>query len=287
VLVILIFSNCPRKGDFPVLKGPYLGQKPPGTTPQIFAPGIVSKGENEILAIPSPDGKEFFYSTKDSTHPLTVMHTKQKNGIWTRPQVASFSGKYYNGAVGISYGGSKLYLNSLRPEKEGDEPLECQNIWEVERKGDDWGNPRMLPPPINSDKRDLGASLTKDGTIYFNTTREGVQGGGCRSKWINGKYSEIENIQELLNIEMPVIEIDIDPDENFMVFVSFNQEDSYGGFDLYVSFNKGNDQWTKPLNMGNRINTSANEHFPTLSPDGQRIYFGSDRPLTGGEKPLK
>jgi hypothetical protein len=27
--------------DFPVLKSPYLGQTPPGTTPEIFAPDIV------------------------------------------------------------------------------------------------------------------------------------------------------------------------------------------------------------------------------------------------------
>jgi len=29
-------------GDFPVLHGPYLGQQPPGTVPEIFAPDIIS-----------------------------------------------------------------------------------------------------------------------------------------------------------------------------------------------------------------------------------------------------
>jgi ankyrin repeat protein len=29
--------------QFPVIKGKYLGQKPPGMTPEIFAPGIVSR----------------------------------------------------------------------------------------------------------------------------------------------------------------------------------------------------------------------------------------------------
>ena len=31
------------------------------------------------------------------------------------------------------------------------------------------------------------------------------------------------------------------------------------------------------MNMGERINTSANEHFPAFSPDGQYLFFVSDR----------
>ena len=43
---ILVFSSYAQQDDFPVLKGPYLGQKPPGLTPQLFAPGIISKPSN-------------------------------------------------------------------------------------------------------------------------------------------------------------------------------------------------------------------------------------------------
>jgi hypothetical protein len=38
---LISYGQIPQK-DFPVLKGPYLGQKPPGMIPEIFAPGIVS-----------------------------------------------------------------------------------------------------------------------------------------------------------------------------------------------------------------------------------------------------
>jgi len=41
-----------RQEDVPRLKGPYLGQKPPGMTPEVFAPGIVSKD--------GPQAKLFF-----------------------------------------------------------------------------------------------------------------------------------------------------------------------------------------------------------------------------------
>jgi hypothetical protein len=33
--------------SFPVLRGPYLGQTPPGATPEAFAPGVVSTEDSE------------------------------------------------------------------------------------------------------------------------------------------------------------------------------------------------------------------------------------------------
>jgi hypothetical protein len=43
LLLVLLFSGyCSKKADSPVLKGPYLAQKPPGMTPEIFAPGYIN-----------------------------------------------------------------------------------------------------------------------------------------------------------------------------------------------------------------------------------------------------
>ena len=40
--ILFVFSSHAQQDDFSVLKGPYLGQKPPGLVPEIFAPSIVS-----------------------------------------------------------------------------------------------------------------------------------------------------------------------------------------------------------------------------------------------------
>ena len=49
--------------SFPAPKSPYLGQKPPGMTPEVFAPGIVSTKNNiEFKIAISPDGKYLFYT---------------------------------------------------------------------------------------------------------------------------------------------------------------------------------------------------------------------------------
>jgi len=49
-----------QQTDFSKLTGPYLGQKPPGMTPEIFAPGVVSSEHQEHSSLAfSPDGREY------------------------------------------------------------------------------------------------------------------------------------------------------------------------------------------------------------------------------------
>jgi hypothetical protein len=263
--------------EFPVLRGPYLGQKPPGTDPEIFAPGIISRGGTEIFAVFSPDGREFFYTTPGPRGFLTVKTSRLERGQWTEPAVASFSGRFYDCAVGFSPDGKKLFFVSMRPARPGGNPSPVQNIWSVEKRGGAWGPPVLLPEPVNSAGRDLGASFTRDGTIYFNTTREGIEGGGCRSKFIDGTYSEPESLQELLGTDKIILEVAVDREARYMVFVSMEGEDGWGGMDLYVSFNRGSDEWTPPLNMGPGVNTPADENFPWLSADGRYLFFASNR----------
>lgn len=56
-------ENTKDKSDFPVLTGPYLGQKPPGMKPEVFAPGIVSvKKYREYVCIFTSDGRECVFN---------------------------------------------------------------------------------------------------------------------------------------------------------------------------------------------------------------------------------
>ena len=48
-----------QQSDFPKLTGPYLGQKPPGMTPEIFVPGIILvERYNHSPVLINPDGSE-------------------------------------------------------------------------------------------------------------------------------------------------------------------------------------------------------------------------------------
>ena len=91
LFIVFVFNGCAQQDNFPVLQGPYLGQKPPGLTPEIFAPGIISTEHEEFKAVFSPDGKELYYQLWGAPFPVILM-MKEENGVWTKPQVAPFSG---------------------------------------------------------------------------------------------------------------------------------------------------------------------------------------------------
>ena len=57
-----------------------------------------------------------------------------------------------------------------------------------------------------------------------------------------------------------------------------------GGTDIWsCSFNEKANSWGQPTNLGSKVNTRGNERYPTLSPDGKRLYFSSDQhPGLGG-----
>jgi hypothetical protein len=62
LFVLMAVSSFSQQNSFPALKGPYLGQKPPGKTPGIFALGIVSIfGFTEFTRSFSPDNKEYYF----------------------------------------------------------------------------------------------------------------------------------------------------------------------------------------------------------------------------------
>lgn len=60
------------------------------------------------------------------------------------------------------------------------------------------------------------------------------------------------------------------------LYFSSNMPGGYGGMDIYVCEWK-NDAWSKPKNMGDKVNTAGTEVFPSLSEDDQQLYFSSDR----------
>ena len=59
--VVTINVNA-QKREMRNLTGPYFGQKPPGMTPEVFAPGIVSTDASEFSCSFSPEGKSFYFA---------------------------------------------------------------------------------------------------------------------------------------------------------------------------------------------------------------------------------
>ncbi|MTI30190.1 OmpA family protein [Xanthovirga aplysinae] len=66
------------------------------------------------------------------------------------------------------------------------------------------------------------------------------------------------------------------------LYFASNREGGFGGIDLYSAKMDANGRWGNVKNMGNKINTSGDEMFPTVSNDGKLYFSSSGHPGYGG-----
>ncbi|MEO8151226.1 MAG: OmpA family protein [Bacteroidia bacterium] len=72
----------------------------------------------------------------------------------------------------------------------------------------------------------------------------------------------------------------LSPDGKQLFFAS-DMPGGYGGMDLYVC-KKDSNTWSKPKNLGPKINTAGNELFPYLHDDGTFLFSSNGRDGLGG-----
>jgi len=251
--------------DLSKLTDPYLGQKPPGKTPKIFAPGIVSTGMSESAIAVSPDGKEIFY-TIHAGNSETIITTRIENGSWTAPEVAPFSGKYLDGFPAMHPDGSKLYFHSYRPLDKDSHIADVVNIWFIEKKGAGWSEPKPIGPPINGNGFVCCPSVTRAGTLYYSKK---VKDGGekiYRSRFVNGHYMEPEVLPPQINREKEQFHAVISPDESYLIVPREN---------YLVSFRSEDDQWSDLIELGDTVNKMRSGCCPSLSSDGKYFFFAA------------
>jgi ankyrin repeat protein len=259
--------------EFPKLAGRYLGQKPPGPAPEVFAPGVVSTERDELNSVFTPDGREFYFAVSTGRMNWKFMVMKQGKDGWERPQDASFSGRWSDVDLFISPDGRKLYFSSNRPLNGQGEAKKDFDIWAAERWGDGWSEPVNLGPPVNSDTDEFYPAVDEKGTLYFQSQRDDSR--GARDIYFagleGGRYREVKNGGDGVN--GPGFESDayIAPDGRFLIFSS-NRAGGRGQGDLYISFRQDG-SWTPARDMGSAINTPQHENCPMLSPDGRFLFF--------------
>lgn len=72
---------------------------------------------------------------------------------------------------------------------------------------------------------------------------------------------------------------------NYMYFAACDRPGGYGSCDIYFSaYNNG--KWSFPYNLGPPVNTSFWESTPSISADGNMLFFSSNRPGGMGGKDL-
>jgi Tol biopolymer transport system component len=263
---------------------PYASDKPL-SEPTIFAEGVISTGDFDSHPAFTPDGKTLYFLRSTPNFNLwTILVSRFDRGRWGTPEVAPFSGQFSDADPFITPDGSRFYFISNRPVEGKSKP--DLDIWLMEKTAAGWGEPKNVGAPVNSPGSEWYPTVAASGTIYFGSDREGGKGRTdlYRSRLVGGKYSEAENLGDAINTQFNEFEPLIAPDESYLIFMAGGRPDGRGGFDLYVSYNRDG-AWTKPANLGDKINSGGNEYSPTISPDGKYFFWTSTRGFA--DKPLE
>lgn len=264
----------------------YLGQKPPGIIPELFAPGIVCTGFYERDIAISPDGSEIFYGLLTNRF-ITIMHTRLDNGKWSEPEAASFAqdDRFFFLEPCFSSDGKTLYFLSTHPPQ-GQEPKPrwfYQNIWASNKKSDGtWGdlyNPDTL---LNQQNNQFYPSLTKAGTLYFTRSDAKTdQSTIWRARGQNGRFETPQMLPAPVNQEgMTHFNACIAPDESFLIGCVGGRETDInpGCVNYYIFYRNTDDTWCDGIPLGAEINIKgSNAISASLSPDGKYLFFAAQK----------
>jgi hypothetical protein len=258
----------------------YLGQSSPGLTPEVFAPGIISKeNEFEFGSVFSADGTEFFY-TVDVNGKAEIRYTKLQNAQWTSPEKLFYHEQYSYNDPFLSPDEQKLYFISSQPQN-GTRAKKDIDIWYANKQEDGWSSPINVEPTINSDSNEYYISFTDQETLYFSSNIQATQRGDYdiyASLQIDGQFQTPQRLSGSVNTPNYEADVFVAYDESYLIFCS-QRPGSYGRGDLYISFKQEDCSWTKAKNMGSAINTPNYEFCPFVTKDGKYFFYSSDQDI--------
>lgn len=223
---------------------------------------------------------------KEMTSPQSMTKHKVTN-------VTKLNTTAFDYSTVMSSRGDEMYFSSSRPGSTGEatDPITGQNfmdIWvsKIDRN-ENWGQPQPLGDPVNTG--DSEGTLCFDGrgkTMWFTRCPvEEKMNIGCEiymcekkgKSWGEPKKLTLKD-HDTTHVGHPAVS----PDGKTLIFSS-NMAGGYGGVDLWITtYDKRNDEWSLPVNLGEGINTSGNEVFPTWGPNNELIYSSNGLVGLGG-----
>lgn len=262
---IVTFSNkAYGQDEFPVLRGPYFGQKLPGEVPEVFAPDIISvKGRSEMGIAFTPDLQQMYFTIqKQYGVPADIYYSTFEGEHWSALNKANFTKGKKAGEMepNVSHNGKRVYFTAYNAD------FSDTKIWYVERINGNWSNAVKLDSSLNQDEV-MTSTLATNGDIFYTNLTKGFSTYYARS--VNGKYPNPKKA----NIEFGAHAF-ISPSQDYLLVDSRNREDkNRNDADLYVYFKLKNGEWSQPKNLGPDVNSNFDETVSTVSPDGKLLFF--------------
>jgi outer membrane protein OmpA-like peptidoglycan-associated protein/tetratricopeptide (TPR) repeat protein len=223
--------------------------------------------ENAFLLNTSPDSDISFW----------LAWTYQLNSQWDEAL------KYYNYYYKLVQSKAKLYAATIEDLKK--KISECELAKKLS------SNPERvfvdnLGANINSPYPEYGPSISTDETTIFFTSRRPNSVGGKKDLGDNGFYEDLYTSEKVKGMWQPARQLSKNVNtENHDATAGLSPD----GTKLYVYRAEGNDggdlyetvlfglDWEEPVRMNRYINTKYHESSVSLSFDGKRLFFVSNK----------
>ncbi|WP_444917791.1 hypothetical protein [Microbulbifer sp. JMSA003] len=248
LLSLLTLSVNSYSQDTPTaLEGPYLGQKPPGLTPKLFAPNP-SKEYRDWGGYFTPDMQEYYVTRRyhQSGESSKVVY-KLEGNRWYESEVA------WGGS--ISPDGQTMYSRNRYRE----------------RTDNGWSEPKSLGP-LFEDFRIMRLTASAKGTFVFDEVGSNGDGILRYSRLLDGKREAPKPFGEQINTGKWTAHPFIGPDESYIIWDS-EREGGYGDSDMYISFRQQDGSWGAAINFGDKINTEGEDGGGYVTPDGKYLFY--------------
>lgn len=226
---------------------PYLGQKPPGSEPELFAPNLIKTEHREAEAAFSPDLTEFYFRRRGGENKRNTLVVMQyKNEQWVESVVPPRAGEPF-----VSVDGKTLFLGSKYRD------ITSSGLSEV----------KSLDAPFEN-ARIMRLTESAKGTYFFDDVDSKIP---IRySRLINGKHEKPKTLD--IDIGPWNAHPFIAPDESYLIWDD-QRESGFGKADIYISYKMKDGSWSASINLGDKINTEFSEAYGSVSADGKYFFF--------------
>ena len=236
--------------DTTSLEGPYLGQTPPGTVPEVFAPGVISTENWEYGAVFAPGMQELYWVREvPGGHPeRQFVVYSQTDGKWHAEVLGE-----RRGTPTLSTDGQTMFFG--RSYKE--------------RTPGGWSDFKRLGPDFE-DIRIMRVTESNDGTIVFD---EAVEDSTLRfSRMVDGKREAPKPLPAAINTGKWNAHPFIAPDESYIIWDGQRGIEERNA-DLFISFKQADGSWGEAKKFGDGINTPMADFAAFVTPDGKYLFF--------------
>ena len=260
IALIISFLGCnaqneKEEANFPELKGPYLGQKPPGMILELFAPEVIShigSEENDINFW--PNGEKCIFNRNE-----VLYETQLKNGKWTIPKPFKPLENINCFEPGLTPSGNKIFFGNkeLKLPKDVSKKAVFGPLWFIEETTQGWSKPIYFT-------HGMFPSIERNGTVYFTALT-----GLMYRDQVSGEYKQ--SIPLFSGSYMEDAHPSVAPDGSYIIFDS-ELRSRINNCRFYVTFKLQDGTWSVPVNMG-KIDSIPTWGLVRISSDQKYIFF--------------